>query len=149
MSTELFLITDRSEERLLLSNQVAFGGKVICAAFWQICIPAAEGRSDGGNALWARWYEDFSRSMGDELGSFLSTVSKSAIRGGVPTVTGGVPIELLYSEVTRMYQVLTSFEFRRNHPSEALDLVPDVMALLNILESEIIAGAKTVAMGAE
>lgn len=149
MSTELYIVTDRNKDRLLLSTQVAFGGKVVCAVLWQICIPAADGRPSGGNALWSRWFVDFGKSMGNDLEPFLATMSKSAIRGDVAQTDNYVPINAFYSDVIRLYLALTSLDFRKRHPIETLELVPDVMALLNILESEIAAGARLVAMGAE
>jgi hypothetical protein len=149
MSIELYLVTDRDAKHLHLSEQLPFGGKVICAVLWQILIPEAKGRSGGGNVVWSRWHEDFRQSMGSKLESFLDIMSRTALLEQGATMSSPVPIQAFYSEMTIWYRVLTDMNFRRRHPEATLELIPDVLAVLNLLESEITAGAKFVVMGAE
>ncbi len=149
VSIELYIITDISPHRRALGEERPFGGKAAGVALWEVIIPSARGLVIGNDSQWGSWYLGLKRSMATSFMAFEYLMTRAAIDEDLDLHQAGVPIGEFYKAVVGWYQTMTDIDFRKQHPKVTIALVPDVMAMLSILENEMSSGAELVAIGVE
>lgn len=131
MSTELYVSQIATKIACSCQPKWRLGGKSFVSSLadlYSCCRRAAQ--------WWKRsmvgvWFVQFGKSMGNDLEPFFCHYVKIRDTRGCRQTDNYVPINAFYSDVIRLYLALTSLDFRKRHPIETLELVPDVMALLN------------------
>lgn len=154
MSVALYLITDRSLEKHHLTDVRPFGGKTICFVLWGIVIPRArripfQPEPTEGTWEWDNWHSSLQKAMAQSFIGFETLMNRAALGDDSSWEDQAVSIGEFYPAIVAWYEAMANMSFRRQYPHITVNLTPDVMAMLNVLEREILTGADRVAMGAE